>query len=165
MMTSHSRLIVKLCHNFMVYLSSHPGILWCIPVNSHVLYFHSVLLQQALWCLSLAYNSQLSVVRSIHVGNNKQCQSVFTFYKTSRLVTIKAVHSVRERLVEQSCFLTVVNILGEYPAILGRRKVSFQVSNSSLGIADSFIPHTGRTWLIWIDSMARFSFKLSGNLN
>ena len=110
MMTSHSHLGVKLCHNLMVNLFSHPGILWCIPVDSHVLYLHFVLLFQVLWSLWFTYNNQLFVVGSIHVCNKEQCKSVFTFCRTCWLVTIKAACSVREGFVEQSCFITIVDI-------------------------------------------------------
>ena len=72
MTTSLSHLVVKLCHYSMVNVSSHPGILRCIPVDSHLIYYHFVLLLQAMRVLSFAYNREFPVVRSIHVCNNKQ---------------------------------------------------------------------------------------------
>ena len=89
---------------------SHPCIFLCTPVNSHVLYLHFVLLLQAMRILSFAYYRQFPVVRSIHVCNNEQCKSVLPFCRTSRLVTFITVSSMRKRLVEQSCFITIVDI-------------------------------------------------------
>ena len=112
MMTHHSHLTVELRHNLMVYLPSHPCIFGCIPVNSHVLYLHFVLLLQATRILSFAYNREFPVVGSIHVCNNQQCKSVFAFCRTGRLVTFITVSSMRKRLLEQSCFITIVDITG-----------------------------------------------------
>ena len=72
MTTSFSHLVVKLCHYSMVNVSSHPGILRCIPVESHLVYCHFVLLLQATRVLSFAYNREFPVVGSIHVCNNEE---------------------------------------------------------------------------------------------
>ena len=51
-----SHFIIELAHDFMVYFSSHPGILGSIPVHRHVLYLHFVLLLQAVGGFSFAYD-------------------------------------------------------------------------------------------------------------
>ena len=63
-----------------------------------------------------AYDWQLSVIRAIHVGDNKQCKSVFTFCRTCRLVTIKAIGPVRQRLVKQGSFIPIVNVIWRVPS-------------------------------------------------
>ena len=55
-MIGQSHFVIELAHDFMVYFSSHPGILGSIPVHRHVLYLHFVLLLQAAGGFSFAYD-------------------------------------------------------------------------------------------------------------
>ena len=130
----HSHLSVKLCH----YSRVNAPVIQAF-FDSHALYLHFVLLVQAMRGLSFAYNRQLSVVRSIHVCNNQQCEPVFKFCRTSRLVNSMAVSSMRKRFVEQYCLITIVNITGGVEFECRKSTVSFHSSNSLACVADSFI--------------------------
>ena len=110
-----SHFIIELGHNFVVYITSHPSILGSIPIDSHVLYLHFVLLGQTPRGFSFAYHSQFSMVRPIHVCYQKQSKSVFTFGRACRLVTIKTISSMGKTLVEQGCFITIVNVIWGIP--------------------------------------------------
>ena len=65
------------------------------------------------------YYRQLSVIRAIHVGDNKQCKCVFTFCRTCRLVTIKTIGPVRQWLVKQGSFIPIVNVVWWVPGKSG----------------------------------------------
>ena len=120
-MTWESHFVVKFGHNLMVYFTSHPGILWSIPVNRHVLYLHFVLLLQAMGGFRFAYNWQLPVIRAVHIGNNKQCKSVFLFCRACRLITTKAISPMRQRLVKQGSFIPIVNVIWWVPGKGGEK--------------------------------------------
>ena len=101
---------------------------WCIsPViqaffeayQSTDMSLHFVLLLQATGGFRFAYYQQLSVIRAIHIGDNKQCKSVFAFCRTCRLVTIKTIGPVRQRLVKQGSFIPIVNIIWWVPGKSG----------------------------------------------
>ena len=51
-----SHFVIEFTHDFMVYFTSHPGILGSIPVDRHVLYLHFVLLLQATGGFRFAYD-------------------------------------------------------------------------------------------------------------
>ena len=122
-----SQFIVEFSHDLMLYLTSHPGICWTIPVNRHVLYLHFVLFMQAMGVFRFTYDWQLSVVWTIHVVDDKQSKPVFVFFmccRACRLVTIKAVSSVQQWLVKQSSFITIVKVIWLIPG-KGREGNSF----------------------------------------
>ena len=51
-----SHFVIEFTHNFVVYFTSHPGILGSIPVHRHVPYLHFVLLLQATGGFRFAYD-------------------------------------------------------------------------------------------------------------
>ena len=70
---SMSHFVIEFTHDFMVYFTSHPGILGSIKVHRHVLYLHFVLLLQAMGVLALPMTdnfrwsepSMLVIMRSV----------------------------------------------------------------------------------------------------
>ena len=135
-----SHFVVKFGHDLMVYFTCHPGIFWSIPVNRHVLYLHFVLLLQATGGFRFAYYRQLSVIRAIHVGDNKQCKSVFAFCRTCRLVAIKTIGPVRQRLVKQGSFIPIVNVIWWVPGKSGDKNSFLPGFQFIMGAADSLLP-------------------------
>ena len=142
--------IVKFGHDLMVYFTGHPGILSSIPVNRHVLYLHFVLLLQATGSFRFAYDWQLSVIRAIHVGDYKQCKSVFMFCRTCRLVTIKAISPVRQGLVKQGSFIPIVNVIWWVPGKSGDKNSFLSGFKFIMGVADSLLPQIALFTMLYL---------------
>ena len=80
------------------------------------------------------------MIRAIHVGDNKQCKSVFMYCRTCRLVTIKAVGPVRQRLVKQGSFIPIVNVVRRVPGKGGEENSFLPGFQFIMGAADSLLP-------------------------